>query len=1126
MEQNPRITTSKHVRCPFRPLLISVMVGIACSPAVHATSSNTTHRKLSLATLTDTSDPWATPSNPDVSGSSSDEPSSTPSSGATSTSPFTCSAGTDSNGNPESNCTAAQTINISASSAPNYSSGNDINITTNNIDFQNGKLTLGPSLSQGGTLPGSQAATVQSSVILGGGNNNISGQNINDVAIIGGNGNNIIDIPSQAPNTNLQISASGIFNGSQNNIYSSDPTQNSNNESENNVILGGGSNIVGANSDQNQAIFTQQSAVLGGGSNTVTGTANTVSGGQSNQIINNAIESGIVGGDTNQINGDGNDNLNNDLGSGNWVGFDFIGGGQQNTITSASNAVILGGKMGKISANALNSVIIGGQSGMIGSQSQNALSMLGGQVASNASDAMAIGRASSVKNPDDIAIGHGAMVTTPNSIALGAQSQANRTATNAEIANTTKQFLTPLRISNTDEAAILGSINNRVGIVSVGTINNGSHAVTRQITNVAAGSELTDAVNLGQLEAVAHFAESGWKIAGDKGMGTVVNGDGIVFGGDPNGDITTTFTATTQNGMNVDHLIYNLNKATSITATDQHAPTSQAVYNAIVNSKTTIDTDNGIVIEDSTTSQDLQNNHYKIGLDPKITKQIQSNTNSLNQLNQKVKSLDDLLKANTQRIANDESQIKQNTQTATQANTSAQAATQTAQQANTAAQNADKDAKTAEQTANQANTTAQSANSTAQAANKTAGQANTTAQNADKDAKSAEQTANQANTTAQSANSTAQAANKTAGQANATAQNADKDAKSAEQTANQANTTAQSANSTAQAANKTAGQANATAQNADKDAKVAVQTANKANSTAQAANKTANQANSTAKHADKTANTANNTAQVATKSAEQANKTAQTANKIASSTENNVKSLQGSVKKITKSVNQGIEVSGNKGSFKIPMQQFLVIKGTTTNGNSNIIVTANNKTKTLDVALNKDVHIQNSMTVGNSNTAHTTVNKQGVTISGTHGKPSVTLTAQGLHFKNHAAIIDGVATNPNDDSSVATVGYVKKVMNANSQTNHRLDDLNRRMHRMQKHLRAGIASSIAIGMLQSSHFADQSTVSAAVGGYEDENALAVGYAHTSDDRKETFKAGVSVNTRKEVGYGASFGYSW
>lgn len=79
---------------------------------------------------------------------------------------------------------------------------------------------------------------------------------------------------------------------------------------------------------------------------------------------------------------------------------------------------------------------------------------------------------------------------------------------------------------------------------------------------------------------------------------------------------------------------------------------------------------------------------------------------------------------------------------------------------------------------------------------------------------------------------------------------------------------------------------------------------------------------------------------------------------------------------------------------------------------------------------------------------------------------------------------------------------------------------------MNKDLRAGIAGATAIGFLQRPNEAGKSIVSAAVGGYRGQQAVAVGYAHNSDNNKWSIKTGVSVNTRKDVNWGGSVGYQW
>lgn len=89
-----------------------------------------------------------------------------------------------------------------------------------------------------------------------------------------------------------------------------------------------------------------------------------------------------------------------------------------------------------------------------------------------------------------------------------------------------------------------------------------------------------------------------------------------------------------------------------------------------------------------------------------------------------------------------------------------------------------------------------------------------------------------------------------------------------------------------------------------------------------------------------------------------------------------------------------------------------------------------------------------------------------------------------------------------------------------------INNLQDRINDMNKDLRAGIAGATAIGFLQRPNEAGKSIVSAAVGGYRGQQAIAVGYAHNSDNNKWSIKTGVSVNTRKDVNWGGSVGYQW
>ena len=79
---------------------------------------------------------------------------------------------------------------------------------------------------------------------------------------------------------------------------------------------------------------------------------------------------------------------------------------------------------------------------------------------------------------------------------------------------------------------------------------------------------------------------------------------------------------------------------------------------------------------------------------------------------------------------------------------------------------------------------------------------------------------------------------------------------------------------------------------------------------------------------------------------------------------------------------------------------------------------------------------------------------------------------------------------------------------------------------VDRRLRAGIAGATAISFLQRPNEAGKSLISVGVGGYRNENALAVGYGRNSDNNKVSIKVGASINSRSDVNWGGSIGYQW
>ncbi|AHG76429.1 autotransporter/adhesin [Mannheimia varigena USDA-ARS-USMARC-1296] len=86
--------------------------------------------------------------------------------------------------------------------------------------------------------------------------------------------------------------------------------------------------------------------------------------------------------------------------------------------------------------------------------------------------------------------------------------------------------------------------------------------------------------------------------------------------------------------------------------------------------------------------------------------------------------------------------------------------------------------------------------------------------------------------------------------------------------------------------------------------------------------------------------------------------------------------------------------------------------------------------------------------------------------------------------------------------------------------------LNNRISNVDKDLRAGIAGALAAGNLYHVTQPGKSMVSAGVGTYRGQGAVAVGYSRLSDNGKVGIKFSLNSDTRGHAGAAASVGYQW
>lgn len=181
--------------------------------------------------------------------------------------------------------------------------------------------------------------------------------------------------------------------------------------------------------------------------------------------------------------------------------YDFVNG-YQNTVTEAFDVTVIGSK-NEVTAD--GNKVIGDNHKVSGKNN----------VIFGSADKLT---ETTVNNA--VVLGHNAKVTGEGGVALGVGSVADRVA---GVVGYDPATGAAYDIEN-------GDAPDYVWKATSGAVSVGSDRETRQITNVAAGSEDTDAVNVSQLKAVGATANMGWNLA-TNGVATEASKHSKVVGG-------------------------------------------------------------------------------------------------------------------------------------------------------------------------------------------------------------------------------------------------------------------------------------------------------------------------------------------------------------------------------------------------------------------------------------------------------------------------------------------------------------------------------------------------------------------------------------------------------------------
>ena len=208
--------------------------------------------------------------------------------------------------------------------------------------------------------------------------------------------------------------------------------------------------------------------------------------------------------------------------------YDMING-YKNKVTNATNTSIIGSN--NTATNIQSTIVMGDHN--TATNIQSTIVMGDHNTLEGRKNVISLGNKNTVVVDDAVAIGNGTTVKAESGVAIGEGSVADRVAGSEKGA---LGAFAPANIPTGEES----TWTSTKGAVSVGdTANN----ITRQITNVAAGREDTDAVNVAQLKQVNSKADSATEMA-NKGWnlttGVVTDatqvkpGDTVDFSGDKN----------------------------------------------------------------------------------------------------------------------------------------------------------------------------------------------------------------------------------------------------------------------------------------------------------------------------------------------------------------------------------------------------------------------------------------------------------------------------------------------------------------------------------------------------------------------------------------------------------------
>ena len=223
-------------------------------------------------------------------------------------------------------------------------------------------------------------------------------------------------------------------------------------------------------------------------------------------------------------------------------------------------------------------------------------------------------------------------------------------------------------------------------------------------------------------------------------------------------------------------------------------------------------------------------------------------------------------------------------------------------------------------------------------------------------------------------------------------------------------------------------------------------------------------------------------------------------------------------------LSDGLKFGANVGDvYGAKLNSQINVKGADSNTNwsefdgGDNVMTNIDKSGNIRVGIKKNLKVE-SVTANKFTAGDTTIDSNGVTVK---NGPSMTKNGIDAGNKQITNVAPGrIAADSTDAVNGSQLHEVKADMN------NKINKLNGQVNKLGKRVNAGTASALAASQLPQAYIPGKSMVSVAAGNYQGQNAVALGMSRISDNGKIIIRLAGTSDTQGKVGVAVGAGYHW